>query len=119
MKEVYTIVANPFKCDLADFLIWKRIREIQYLRGFVTPQRRFCTVDAKEEAAYMDLGVVPIESRLNGWLLFKCEPDRVGDILENISERFGEYSFGRRFILHDVILQHRHGRERVDLYVYN
>lgn len=116
-RDVYTLIANPFDCDLADFLIWRGIRVVPHLRGFITPQRRFCTLDAKEEDAYIDTTHVDIESRLNGWLLFKCEPERAWIYIDEISERFGQYCYNNDVEKKKVIEQRVDGREYVDLYV--
>ncbi len=116
-RDVYTLIANPFDCDLADFLIWKAIRVVPHLRGFITPHRRFCTLDAKEEDAYIDTTHVDIESRLNGWLLFKCEPERAWIYIDEISERFGQYCYTNGAEKKKVIEQRVDGREYVDLYV--
>jgi hypothetical protein len=118
-RDIYTLIANPFECDLADFLIWRGIRVVPHLRGFITPQRRFCTLDAKEEDAYIDISDVNIEAHLNGWLLFKCEPERAWIYIDEMSERFGQYYYNGISDKKRVIEQRRDGRSYVDLYVYS
>lgn len=117
-KSTYTLIANPFDCDLADFLIWRGIYRVPCLRGFITPRRRFCSLSAKEENAYIDTNNINVETHLNGWLLFKCDPVNAWKYIDEMSEIFGKYDYGVKNEKYNVIEQEKEGRNYVDLFVY-